>query len=67
VVQEFGINDRRLRDLIASRKDIKKEWVLNEKGKRTFVQYYLDIPKPPTKLELVHSTLRQIDLFNDTI
>lgn len=47
-VHDMKINDRRLRNLFESGK-CKREWMFNEKGKRTHVEYFIDIPKPPTK------------------
>ena len=61
VVQEFNLHDRRLRDLYAEREyikrktgwEIKKEWKLNEKGKREYVEYFAVAPKIyPTKSAL---------------
>lgn len=48
VVQKYGIADRRLRDLEIAGK-CRKEWVLSESGKRLYVEYFCEIPKPPTK------------------
>jgi len=52
VVQKYGIADRRLRDLEIAGK-CKKEWKLNEAGKRLYVEYFCEIAKPPTKLQVV--------------
>jgi len=52
---ELNIADggRRLRDLFAFRNDIKREWIKNEDGSCTKgKEYWLEIPKPPTKKEL---------------
>lgn len=46
---EFNKDGRRLRDIIANKKECKKQWVLNEKGKRLYVEYWLEPPKPLTK------------------
>lgn len=49
----FACGDRRLRDLFQSRKDIRREWVYSEDGKRTkWKEYFLDIPPKPTKQSL---------------
>jgi len=42
---------RRLRDLFAFRSDVKKQ-VRYTNGKKEGVEYFLDIPKQPTKLDL---------------
>jgi hypothetical protein len=52
VTKEYGIDSRRLRELVVSHKDIKKEWVLDDGGKRKYVQYFMETPKPPTKSNL---------------
>lgn len=52
VTKDFGIDGRRLRELILSHKEIKKEWVLNDKGKRMYVEYFMEIPKQTTKSDL---------------
>lgn len=55
VMQKYGIHDRRLRDLFISGK-CQREWVLNDKGKRLYVEYFIPIPKPITKTELIEKT-----------
>jgi hypothetical protein len=60
LMQEFGIHDRRLRDLYAEREyikrksgwEIKKEWHKNEKGKNEYVEYWAESPKRTTKNDL---------------
>lgn len=52
VVQRYGIHDRRLRDLEISGK-CEKRWVLKENGKRSHVEYFVTIPHPPTKHEVI--------------
>lgn len=49
---QYNMDGRRLRDIYAARKDCKREWKRDENGKRLYVQYYLNIPKPPTKTKL---------------
>ncbi len=51
VVQKYGKESRRLRELYTSGK-CEKEWMHNEKGKRTHVEYFITPPKPPTKHSL---------------
>lgn len=45
---------RRILDLTEKNgiKDIKSEWVLDEKGKRSHKKWFCEIPKPPTKKEI---------------
>ena len=50
---KYGINDRRLRDCHNARPDtVKKEWKLNEQGKRMYVEYFIEKFQPPTKADL---------------
>lgn len=51
-VEMWGINSRRLRELVISHKEIKKEWKLNSEGKREVMEYFLSIPQLPTKKQL---------------
>lgn len=45
---------RRLRNLYEARKEVKREWVMTEDGKKTkWKEYWLEIPKQPTKKELI--------------
>ena len=49
----YGLHDRRLRDCFNARPDIvKREWVLNDAGKRMYVEYFIPKFSPPTKSEL---------------
>jgi len=50
--REFNIDGRRLRDIYANRKECKREWTYNAEGGTNEMQYWLDIPKPPTKDDL---------------
>jgi hypothetical protein len=54
-VQQYDIAEggRRLRELYAERKDIKREWVLDEKGKRLYKEYWMELPKPQTKQQTI--------------
>lgn len=62
VVQKYGKESRRLRDLFISGK-CEKEWVLNEKGKRLYVEYFITVLKPPTKSEVVEKAGRVIQML----
>lgn len=51
---EYGIDGRRLRDVFHARPDIvKKRWVKDDTGKTRFVEYFIEIPKRPTKEQTV--------------
>ena len=51
---KYGIHDRRLRDCHNARPDmVKKEWKLNDEGKRMYMEYFIPKFKPPTKKELM--------------
>ncbi len=53
LVEKYHIHDRRLRDAIKARPEVvKKEWKLNEQGKRMYVEYFIPTFKPPTKSDL---------------
>lgn len=51
---------RRLRDIYAFRSDCKREWRKSDDGKRAEVEYYLDIPKQPTKGDVVSFYQQQL-------
>lgn len=61
-VAELKIDGRRLGDLFISGK-CEKAWKVNEKGKRMYVEYYITIPKPPTKSELITKVAKVINLM----
>ncbi len=49
----YGIDSRRLRDVIKARPDIvKKCWVKDESNKTKFMEYFIEPFKPPTKTYL---------------
>ncbi len=50
-VEMWGINSRRLRELVVSHKEVKKEWKI-ENGKRVVMEYFMQIPKQETKESL---------------
>lgn len=62
---KYNMDGRRLRDVYAARKDVKREWVKGEDGKTKWVQYYLQIEKPPTKTETIKKweTATQLNIF----
>lgn len=62
VVEKYKINDRRLGDLFISGK-CEKEWVLNENGKRKWVEYFITAAKLPTKSECIERSAKIIDLM----
>lgn len=52
----YGFSDRRLRECHAARPDIvKKEWKRDSKGKRLYVEYFIDVPKKPTKKQVINN------------
>jgi hypothetical protein len=61
VMMKYGIHDRRLRDLEIAGK-CQKEWMVNSKGKRTHVEYFIPLPHPPTKSEVVAKAAKIINL-----
>ena len=62
--EKYGLHDRRLRNCFQARPDVvKREWKLNGEGKRMYVEYYIQIPKHPTKKELTAHYLKQLNLF----
>jgi hypothetical protein len=50
--REYNFDGRRLRDIFANRKECKREWRKDNGGKNIEMEYWLDIPKQPTKFEL---------------
>lgn len=50
-ILDIADGGRRLRDIFASRKDCKKQ-IRYTNDKKEGVEYWLDIPQPPTKTEL---------------
>jgi hypothetical protein len=49
----YGFHDRRLRNCREARPDIvKSAWKLDGNGHRLYVEFWIDVPKPPTKSEL---------------
>jgi len=59
-VSDMRINDRRLRELFAEGK-CKKRWKLNDAGKRMYVEYYCEIPLPPTKQKAIDWATKFLD------
>ena len=66
VVQHYGMNDRRLRDLEIAGK-CQKEWKLTDEGKRMYVEYFIKPAQPPTKAKVIqfwtNEILHQQNLF----
>jgi len=56
-ILDIADGGRRLRDIFASRKDCKREWIKGEDGKRKGVKYWLEGISPPTK----HSTIAKAE------
>ena len=53
LVEKYHLHDRRLRNCREARPDIVKSgWVHDANGKRLYVEYWVDVPKPVTKKEL---------------
>ena len=69
--QLYNLHDRRLRNCYEARPDIvKREWKLNHKGKRMYVEYFILIPPKPTKTSVIEnhkakviSIGKQINIF----
>ncbi len=54
-VSKYGFSGRRLRELHAEfPKTVKKVWVLDDRGKRKYVQYYIEKPVPKTKQDAIN-------------
>ena len=62
VVEKYKICDRRLGDLHSEGK-CEKEWKLNEKGKRMYVEYFVPIHKLPSKTEVIQKATIVIDMM----
>ena len=69
VAKKYDMNERRLGNLFESGK-CQRRWVmkLNSKGveKRSHVEYFVEVPKPPTKtkvIEMFNKILTQSNLF----
>jgi len=58
--REYNIDGRRLRDIFANRKECKRQWRRDADGKTQEMEYWLEIPKPPTKTELCSFTQQQL-------
>jgi len=62
LVQNYGIADRRLRDAIAARPNvIKKVWVKDKNDKRLYVEYFADLPVPPSKRKAIEDGQKILD------
>lgn len=50
----YGFHDRRLRDCRQGRPDIvKSAWKRDSKGNRLYVEFWIDVPLPPTKQKAI--------------
>lgn len=59
--RDYNVDGRRLRDIYANRKECKKSWTLSADGKTQEMQYWLEIPLPPTKQEAVDWATKFLD------
>lgn len=69
LVREYGIHDRRLRDVYAARPDLVcKEWKRNESGKRLYVEYFATIVMPSKRkaIEIGQSLLDKMNVKPET-
>lgn len=64
VMMKYGVQDRRLRDLEISGK-CEKSWKLNSEGKRLYVEYFVSIPKPLSKLEVGERAEKVISMLKN--
>jgi hypothetical protein len=62
--REYNIDGRRLRDIYANRKECKKAWRV-EGGKEIEMEYWLEIPIPPTKSEVIEKAGKVIKMMQD--
>lgn len=64
VVKKYSCEPRRLRDL-HNEGECEKAWKTNESGKRLYVEYFITLPKLPTKQEIIEhwDSLVQKELF----
>lgn len=73
-VADYGFSGRRLRELHAEFPNkVKKIWVTDSKGKRLYVEYFIEQPISPTKAKEIawaeqylekQNQLKQAELFN---
>ena len=59
--REYNIDGRRLRDIFANRKECKRKWRKDTDGKTQEMEYWLDIPLPPSKTEVIIKAQKTID------
>lgn len=65
LVKKYGMDSRRLRNVIAARPDIVcKEWKLNKNGKRMYVEYFIKPILLPTKRQAIEEGQRILDTMN---
>lgn len=63
---EYGYDGRRIRDVAANRKDVKKQWVKSSEGKTRYVEYWMEIPAIPTKSMCIQKAERVIEDLKQT-
>jgi hypothetical protein len=55
----YGLHDRRLRDCRQGRPDVvKSAWKRDAAGKRLYVEFWIDVPLPPTKQKAIESATK---------
>jgi len=59
--REYNIDGRRLRDIFANRKECKRQWRKDADGKTQEMEYWLDIPLPPNKTEVIIKATKTIE------
>lgn len=59
--REYNIDGRRLRDIYANRKECKRAWVKGADDKTQVMEYWLDIPTPPSKTEVIIKATKTIN------
>jgi hypothetical protein len=63
----YGLHDRRLRDCRQGRPDmVKSAWKKDVNGKRLYVEYWIDVPTPPSKHEVIQRATKVIELLKNT-
>ena len=66
-ISKYGFSGRRLRELHAEFPNkVKKSWVLDDRGKRKYVQYYIEI-QCPTKARAIEQGQKILDMMNNSL
>lgn len=66
VAAKYGINGRRLRELVHEKPDVEKEWMYNDNGKRTHVEYFVPRVPAPSKTKVIQAAQKVIDTMKGT-